>query len=124
MHCILHIVSEKELSYEQISEKMDPYYESDENYLRFEKELGFVPDFHWDYWDLVGEWVVGKEQNPAYDQIDRCWLIMDPDGELHYRELFDKRRPGWVKNRSFDDYVKGKEKLWNGYFVYEINYHW
>lgn len=120
MHALIHLITKEKLSYEEIDELMDPYYE--EKIFVYDKdkdeyvEPDVYPQFSWDYYRIHDE--------VLWEKVEDCYIIMDC---LDKRSIVRKWWNGQKyidQTERFESYIKENRPKWKGCYMYEIDIHW
>lgn len=119
MHAMLHLITRKKLTVDEIGEIMDPYYEGTVFIYDSEKDEYIEPDpyppFRWDYWRLHTE--------VMWEKPEDCFVLIDPDGTVMVRRWWSGKKH--VNNtKSFERFVQKHRHNWKGCYMYELDIHW
>lgn len=134
MHALVHILSRTPLTYADVEQIMDPYYEGnvyrydegeDENqeytefngqYARIKPKTVIHPQFTWDYYSI---------HDPImYHSIIDCYVLIDPDGWCIARKWWNGQK--WIDQTfDFENYIHEHRQEWEGQvYMIEADIHW
>ena len=123
MHAIVHLLSKKPLTYQDLERIMAPYDESNV-YSEYEEDADgneivksvIHPQFTWDYYTI---------HDPImFHDIKDCYVLIDPDGWCIAREWWNGRK--YIDQRfDFELYIEEHRREWEGnVYMTELDIHW
>ena len=122
-HALVHLLSRKPVTYADIEQIMEPYYEGnvfgecEEDADGHEIVRSIIyPQFRWDYYTI--------HDQIQFRNIADCYVLIDPDGWCISRNWWNGRK--WIDQTfDFENYICEHLREWDGQvYMIEIDIHW